>query len=75
MIRLNLLFYFFIVSVFLNFFIMKWVHKLSPNSKKQIQNIHLGEVSRLGGLVIFTIFSIYTVFFNNDYLIFGFLVF
>ena len=41
MIRLNLLFYFFIVSVFLNFFIMKWGHKLSPTSKKQIQNIHL----------------------------------
>lgn len=75
MIELNLLSYFFIVSVFLNFFIMRWGHKLSPTSKKQIQNIHLGEVSRLGGLVIFTIFSIYIVFFNNDYLIFWFFSF
>ena len=44
----------FLISVFLFFIVIKYSNYLRIfNQKKQIQNIHIGEISRLGGLIIF----------------------
>ena len=55
----------FVLSLFGNLLIFYLGHKVSNRSKKQIQNIHNGEVSRLGGVVMFFIFSIYVFFYKT----------
>ena len=68
MISIYLIISIFALSLFGNFLIIYWGHKVSYRSKKQIQNIHNGDVSRLGGIVIFFIFSIYVFFYNSVFL-------
>ena len=69
----------FIASFFLNLSLIKWGHFLFLNSSKtnQIQDIHLGFVSRLGGSVIF-LCSVFYLFFNfpkyQIFLLFSFLI-
>jgi len=69
----------FIASFLLNLSLMKWGHLLDFKSTKsnQIQNIHIGFVSRLGGLVIYLCFGFY-LFFNfleyQTFIIFSFFI-
>ena len=62
----------FIASFFLNFSLMKWGHLLVFKSIKsnQIQDIHMGFVSRLGGIAIFLCSGIYLFFNFVEYQIF-----
>ena len=62
----------FIASFLLNLSLMKWGHLLYFKSTKsnQIQNIHQGFVTRLGGLVIFLCSGFYLFFNFSDYQIF-----
>ena len=62
----------FITSLLLNLSLMKWGHLLVVKNTKsnQIQDIHIGFVSRLGGLVIFLCSGFYLFFNFSDYQIF-----
>ena len=62
----------FITSFLLNLSLMKWGHLLVFKGIKsnQIQDIHIGFVSRLGGLVIFLCSGFYFFFNFSDYQIF-----
>lgn len=70
MISIYLIISIFALSLFGNLLIMYWGHKICYQSKKQIQNIHDGDVTRLGGIIIFFIFSIYIFFYNTTFLYF-----
>ncbi len=72
MINLNLLILFFIIATLCNFIVMRFGLRLSINKKRQIQNIHHGDISRLGGFSIFLVFSLYVIFFNKSLILFCF---
>ena len=52
---------FFLASFVGNFLIMKYGYKISLTKPDQPQNIHKGQISRLGGLVLIILFFIYTI--------------
>ena len=62
----------FITSLLLNLSLMKWGHLpfFKGIKSNQIQDIHIGFVSRLGGLVVFLCFGFYLFFNFSDYQIF-----
>lgn len=62
----------FITSLFLNLSLIKWGHLLILDKTKlnQIQDIHIGFVSRLGGLVIFLYSGFYLLINFSGYRIF-----
>lgn len=69
----------FITSFFLNLSLTKWGHLLflSKTKMNQVQDIHIGFVSRLGGLIIFLCSGIYLFTNFLDYqifLLFSFLI-
>jgi UDP-GlcNAc:undecaprenyl-phosphate GlcNAc-1-phosphate transferase len=55
-IEYNLLFVFFIIAVFLNYLLFKINYYFRINYILQVQDIHQGNPSRLGGLVIYLLF-------------------
>lgn len=57
--NLYLLISLFIASLIGNFILMKYGDKISISKNDQIQNIHQGRVSRLGGLILIILFFIY----------------
>ena len=69
---MTLLITLFITSSLLNLSLMKWGHLFELKNMKlnQIQNIHEGFVSRLGGLVIFLCFGFYLFVNFSEYRIF-----
>ena len=52
---------FFLASLIGNFLIMKYGYEISYKKVKQTQDIHQGQVSRLGGLIIIILFFIYAI--------------
>ena len=67
MLSINIFFIVFLIGVFLNFLVFKYGHKIVKASKIQVQNIHIGEISRLGGLVIFSIFFLFYFFYLKEF--------
>lgn len=61
----SILFIFLIISIFLNYVIIKF--SFHSKSKKNVQDIHIGNPSRLGGLTIFLSFSGYVFLFQNNF--------
>jgi len=55
-----------IISLFLFLIIIKYSNRLIKIDKIQIQNIHSGNISRLGGLVIFLVCSSYIFFYLKE---------
>lgn len=71
-IEYHILFIFFIIAVFLNYFLYKTnFYFIKRNFINQIQDIHEGNPSRLGGLIIYVLFMGYIFLFEN-HLIFKF---
>lgn len=59
--------FFFILSLSLNYALIYFNNFLKIKSKKQIQDIHINKISRLGGVVIYIIFLIFTFKHNINY--------
>ena len=53
--------FFFFTSLVGNFLIMKYGYQFSFKKGNQTQNIHQGQVSRLGGLILIILFFIYAI--------------
>ncbi len=66
MLNLNFFLLISLIGIFFNYLIFKYSYQIVKKPKIQIQNIHMGEVSRLGGLVIFTIFFLFNFFYIED---------
>ena len=64
MINWVVIFFFFPISLFGNFLIMKYGYQFSLNKGKQTQDIHQGQISRLGGLILIILFYIYAILFQ-----------
>ena len=64
MINWVVIFFFFPISLFCNFLIMKYGYQFSSNKGKQTQDIHQGQISRLGGLILIILFYIYAILFQ-----------
>ena len=62
-----------IISIFIgiaaNYVVILLQKFININKPSQIQDIHKGNISRLGGLVIFIVFFTYVIFFNNNLLV------
>lgn len=69
---MNTIIFLFITSLLLNFGLMKFGNRLlfTKNKLNQIQDIHFGSVSRLGGLVIFLCSGVFLYFEYLEYRIF-----
>ena len=55
---------FFLASLVGNFLMMKYGYQISLSKGKQTQDIHQGQISRLGGLIIIILFFIYAITFQ-----------
>ena len=71
MINLIELLLFFLASLVGNFLIMKYGYQFSLSKGNQTQDIHQGNISRLGGLILIILFFIYA--FNTQLISLGFL--
>lgn len=65
-IQYKLSFTFFLIALILNYFLTKFKFLNAIESKKQIQDIHIGNPSRLGGLVIYLLFSVYIFLYERN---------
>lgn len=70
-INYDLLINIFFISIFFNFLLFYTNLFKTLNTLKQIQDIHIGNPSRLGGLIIYLIFFGYEIIFlrNNDFIL------
>ena len=55
---------FFLASLVGNFLIMKYGYKISFTKGNQLQDVHQGNISRLGGLILIILFISYTIDFQ-----------
>ncbi len=70
-INYNSLLFFLIISIGLNFILVKSKFFKLKNINEQIQDIHFGNPSRLGGLVMFSLFFLYEfIYLGNLYTLF-----
>lgn len=65
-IEYNILFILFFITILLNYFIYKINFYFKSKAYNQIQDIHEGNPSRLGGLIIYLLFMGYVFLFENN---------
>lgn len=68
-IEYNILLIFFFIAILLNYFTYKINFYFKSKDYNQIQDIHQGNPSRLGGLIIYLIFMGYIFLFENNLII------